>query len=166
MPCLDVGPALSNEAFCGILAEVNLDACSAPEFLKQAVPLCNDKIWGTLSCAMLVDRKTLNAHENDVELAISDLRYGSIGLNAWPGVNFGLSCLTWGAFPGHTPERIVSGTGTVHNALMFDHPQKSVVRSRFRIRPKPIWFADHRSLDVLGHQLTRFAARRSSPTAR
>jgi acyl-CoA reductase-like NAD-dependent aldehyde dehydrogenase len=153
--------ALCNEAFCGIIAEVSVDAGSAPDFLRQAVELCNDKIWGTLSCAMLVDRPTRRAHEREVEQAVADLRYGSIGVNVWPGVNFALSSTTWGAFPGHTAERIVSGNGTVHNALMFDHPQKSVVRAPFRIRPKPIWFADHRTLAVLGRHLTTFAARRS-----
>jgi acyl-CoA reductase-like NAD-dependent aldehyde dehydrogenase len=153
--------ALSNEAFCGVMAEVSLDARSAPEFLSQAVALCNEKIWGTLSCAMLVDRATRRTHEREVEQAIADLHYGSIGVNVWPGVNFALSSTTWGAFPGHTAERIVSGTGVVHNALMFDHPQKSVVRSHFRVRPKPIWFADHRTLDVLGRHLTIFAASRS-----
>ena len=152
---------LSEEAFCGVLAEVNLDAGSAPEFLEKAVPLCNDKIWGTLSCSMLVDRPTRRRHRAAVERAIAELCYGSIGVNVWSGVNYGLACTTWGAFPGHPPENIESGTGVVHNALLFDHPQKSVVRSHFRIRPKPIWFADHKTLDVLGRHLTTFAARRS-----
>ena len=49
----------------------------------------------------------------------------------------------------------------MHNTLLFDHPQKSVVRSHFRIRPKPIWFPDHRTLDVLGRHLTAFAVNRS-----
>jgi hypothetical protein len=153
--------ALTNEAFCGVLAEVTLDAGTAPRFLERAVTLCNDAIWGTLSCAVLVDSRTRRLHAQEFERAIADLRYGSIGVNVWPGVNYALSCVNWGAFPGHTPERIVSGSGFVHNSLMFDHPQKSVVRAPFRIRPKPIWFADHRKLDVLGRELTTFAARRS-----
>ena len=73
-------------------------------------------------------------------------------------MNYALGVTSWGAFPGHTPQDIVSGSGVVHNALLFDHPQKSVVRAPFRLRPKPVYFPDHRSLDRLGRRLTRFEA--------
>jgi hypothetical protein len=152
---------LRQEAFCGLLAEVSLDAATAPEYLERSVAFCNDTLWGTLSCAMLVDRPTRRSHAGELERAIAELRYGSIGVNVWAGVNYGLACTTWGAFPGHPPEDIQSGSGVVHNAMLFDHPQKSVVRSHFRIRPKPIWFAEHRTLDAMGRHLTTFAARRS-----
>ncbi len=48
---------------------------------------------------------------------------------------------TWGAFPGHPIENIESGNGTVHNSLMFAHPQKSILRAPFRGTPTPTWFA-------------------------
>ncbi len=41
---------------------------------------------------------------------------------------------------------------------MFDHPQKSVVRSPFRIYPKPAWFAKHKNLLQLGQRVTAFEA--------
>ena len=40
-------------------------------------------------------------------------------------------------FPGHTLEDIQSGRGVVHNAFLFDHPQKSVVYLPLRIKPTP-----------------------------
>ena len=152
---------LSREAFCGLIAEGSLEATSAPEYLERSVAFCNETLWGTLSCAMLVDRPTRRTYAREVEHAIAELRYGSIGVNVWAGVNYGLACTTWGAFPGHPADDIQSGSGVVHNAMLFDHPQKSVVRSHFRIRPKPIWFANHRTLDRLGRHLTNFAAHRS-----
>jgi hypothetical protein len=47
---------------------------------------------------------------------------------------------TWGAFPGHPLSDIRSGTGVVHNMLMFDRPQKTVMRGPWRATPVPPWF--------------------------
>lgn len=148
--------ALRNEAFCGVLAEVALDATDADDFVKKMVPFANEVCWGTLSCCVLVHPKTQRDLGPVFEGAIADLRYGGIGINVWPGVIYGLVATTWGAFPGHTPEDIQSGIGVVHNTFLFDHPQRSVVRAPFVMRPTPAWFADNRNLRDLGRHLTRF----------
>ena len=49
-------------------------------------------------------------------------------------------------FPGHTPDDIQSGAGVVHNAFLFDHPEKSVVHAPFVMKPTPAWFARMRSV--------------------
>ncbi|MCX6551564.1 MAG: aldehyde dehydrogenase family protein, partial [Acidobacteria bacterium] len=157
----DVAPergeyALTEEAFCGVLATVTLDASGPDEFLAKAVAFANDAIEGTLSCVVLVHPETRRAHGPALDQAIADLRYGGVGVNVWSGVLFALGVTSWGAFPGHTPEDIGSGVGVVHNSLMFDYPEKSVVRAPFRMWPTPVWFADHRSLADVGRQLTAF----------
>lgn len=161
VPAWDDEYALNNEAFCGVLAEVTLDADDAPTFLSRTVEFANEKIWGTLSCVILVDPATQRAHTDAFEESIARLRYGGIGINIWTGVNFGLGVTSWGAFPGHTREAIESGSGVVHNTLLFDHPQKSVIRASFRLWPKPVWFNNHRTLLALGRDLTHFEAHRS-----
>lgn len=153
--------ALKNEAFCGVLAEVSLDAADPAAFLKAAVDFCNDEMWGTLSCMMLIDAKTQKANKAVFEQAIADLRYGGIAVNCWAGVIYGLVVTSWGAFPGHTQQDIQSGTGVVHNSFLLDHPQKSVVQAPFRINPTPVWFADHRNLAAMGERLTSYEARPS-----
>jgi hypothetical protein len=75
-----------------------------------------------------------------VEQAVADLRFGTVAVNYWAGVGFALGMTTWGAFPGHPLSDIRSGTGVVHNALMFDRPQKSVMRGPWRAMPVPPWF--------------------------
>jgi acyl-CoA reductase-like NAD-dependent aldehyde dehydrogenase len=155
--------ALTNEAFCGVVAEVTLDAevhghVEAPLFLERAVSFANERCWGTLSCSLLIHPTTEDEHEGAVKQAVADLRYGGVAINAFPGLIYALGSATWGAFPGHRPEDIQSGVGVVHNGFLFDHPQKSVVRAPFRIRPTPAWFADHRNLLELGKELTRFEA--------
>jgi Aldehyde dehydrogenase family len=150
--------ALRTEAFCGVIAEVALDANDAREFLAKAVPFANDAVWGTLSACILVHPSTADAFEAELDRAIAELRYGGIGVNAWPGVLYGLGVTSWGAYPGHVPADIRSGVGVVHNTYLFDHPQKSVVHAPFRIRPKPVWFPDHKSLRDVGKKLTELEA--------
>lgn len=150
--------ALTHEAFCGVLATVDIDASDATDFLGRAVEFVNDSVWGTLSCAVLIDPRTARRRSRALDRALAALRYGGIGVNAWAGVNFALGVTSWGAFPGHTSEDIGSGRGAVHNAFLFDHPEKSIVHAPFRPHPKPVWFVGHRSLDTLGRRLTRFEA--------
>lgn len=153
--------ALSTEAFCGVLAEVSLDAATATEFLAQSTQFVNDSVWGNLSCVMVIDPKTQRQHRREFESAIAQLRYGAIGVNVWSGVIYGLPDLTWGAFPENSIEDIRSGLGVVHNAYGFDYPQKSVLYAPFRIRPTPVWFADHRNLLKTAQRL---AALQAAPT--
>ena len=130
--------ALQTEAFCGVLAEVRLDANSEAEFLDRAVPFVNDQVWGNLSCVVLTKTK--------IDHIIANLNYGAIGINVWTGVIYALPDFAWGAFPGNQLSDIRSGRGFVHNAYFLDRPQKSVLYAPFRIRPTPFWFADHRNL--------------------
>ena len=73
-----------------------------------------------------------------LDQAIADLRYGTIAVNAWTGVGYLTARATWGAFPGHSTTDIQSGRGVVHNALLFERPQKSVVRGPFRPAPRSL----------------------------
>lgn len=148
--------ALTNEAFCGVLADVALPAQDAREFLQQAARFANEDTWGTLSTCILIDDRTARAEKELLEQVVADLRFGGIGVNVWPGLIYGLVVTSWGAFPGHTPEDIQSGTGVVHNAFLLDHVQKTVVRAPFVIKPTPAWFADHRTLRDLGRRLARY----------
>ncbi len=135
----------TEESFCGVIYEVTLPAASATEFLPRAVTFCNERLWGTLACVLLIDPRTQKAPgvEAAFQQALSDLRYGGVAVNIWPGLIFGLTNCTWGAFPGHTPEDIQSGVGVVHNMYMFDQAQKAVLYGPFVMAPKPPWFVNH-----------------------
>jgi acyl-CoA reductase-like NAD-dependent aldehyde dehydrogenase len=150
--------ALQTEAFCGVLAEVGLDVTTADEFLAQAVPFVNEQVWGNLSCVVLVDPRTQKEWALNLQQAIAQLRYGAIGINVWSGVIYAIGDLTWGAFPGNPLDNISSGQGVVHNAYLFDHPQKSVLSAPFRIYPLPFWFANHRNLRRLAQRVVELQA--------
>jgi acyl-CoA reductase-like NAD-dependent aldehyde dehydrogenase len=133
----------TTEAFCGLFAETALDATNVVAYIDRAMDFANEHLWGTLNATIIVHPKSLQdpAIAAAVERAIANLRYGSLGVNYWGGVNFVLGATTWGAFPGHTLHDVRSGIGVVHNTLMFSRPQKSVARGPFRSVPTPTWFA-------------------------
>ncbi|MEC7985151.1 MAG: aldehyde dehydrogenase family protein [Myxococcota bacterium] len=148
--------AFKVEPFCGILCVSKIDATSASDYLEKVVPFCNDHIWGTLSCNLLIDDATAKSQAPSLEKAIRDLRYGTVAVNAWNGVSYGMCTTTWGAYPGHTLEDIESGIGTVHNTYLLDHPLKSVMRGPFIFKPTPAWFYDHKNLIGIGKRLVAF----------
>jgi acyl-CoA reductase-like NAD-dependent aldehyde dehydrogenase len=135
----------TTEAFCGLFAETALEAASPAEFVNRAVEFANDGIWGTLNVTLLAHPSSLKdaAVGKAIDDAITNLRFGTVGLNYWAGTNFVLGTTTWGAYPGHLLTDIQSGTGVVHNTLMFDRPQKTVMRAPFRSTPTPPWFVTH-----------------------
>ncbi|MEZ4288712.1 MAG: aldehyde dehydrogenase family protein [Polyangiales bacterium] len=150
----------NTEAWCGVTSEVALTANSVAEYIDKAVDFCNDEVWGSLNAAIIVHPESLKdpTIAAAVERGIANLRHGAVAVNHWPALAYAFVSTTWGAFPGHTDQDIRSGRGVVHNSYLFDHPQKSVVRGPFRVRPKPGWFASHKTAAELGRKLTYFNA--------
>jgi aldehyde dehydrogenase (NAD(P)+) len=142
----------------------------AQEFLRRAVGFCNGALHGTLSVNLIVDPETRRQLGAAFDRAIAALRYGSIGINAWAAAAFLLPRAAWGAYPGHDYADVQSGIGTVHNALMFDKPLKTVVSAPFRpfprsirngentLFPKPPWFLANKTSQTTARKLTEFAA--------
>jgi acyl-CoA reductase-like NAD-dependent aldehyde dehydrogenase len=151
----------TTEAFCSLFAETALDAASVADYIDRAVAFANEQLWGTLSATIIFHPASLKdpAVASAVERAIANLRYGTISVNDWTGTGFALGVTTWGAFPGHNIDNIQSGTGVVHNTLMFSRPQKSVLRVPFRSALTPPWFVTQgRVAQKLFPKLCRFEA--------
>ena len=150
----------STEAFCSVFSETALAAETAADFVDEAVAFCNERIWGTLNAALIVHPACMKDPEvaAAVDRAINDLRYGTISVNHWPALGFGLATPPWGAHPGHDLNDIQSGIGSVHNTLMFDKPLKAVISGPFRVKPKPPWFVGNRASHEIGPKLVRFEA--------
>ena len=150
----------TTEAFCSIFAETPIETATVPEYIDHAVEFANEKLWGTLNATLIVHPVSLENPEiaAAVERAIENLRYGTVAINQWAVVGYGLVAPTWGGFPGHDIYDVQSGIGIVHNTLMFSRPQKSVIRAPFVIKPTPLWFVTHKTGHELGPKLTRFEA--------
>ena len=166
--------ALASEVFCDVLAVVMLPG-SLPSFLHDAVAFANDRLEGTLGANIVVHPLTEAAHPVAIDAAISDLRYGCIGVNAWSGVGYFIAETPWGAYPGNVPDDVGSGIGVVHNAHLFAKSLKSVVRAPFApfprslggygsartLLPKPPWFVTNAMAARVGEALCDFEAKPS-----
>jgi hypothetical protein len=147
----------NREAWCGVVAETGLPESDPADFLKTAVKFCNNRLWGTLSCSVIVDPRTAKNKLGEVlETAIADLRYGSVAINHWAGMSYAFGQTVWGAFPGHTLQDIGSGIGFVHNTYLFKNPQKSVIRGPFIMSPLPPWFTTHRNGDNVARKVLAY----------
>ncbi|MHB8450630.1 MAG: aldehyde dehydrogenase family protein [Mycobacteriales bacterium] len=154
----------TTESFTGVCSEATLPEESPADFVRAAVRFCNDGLWGTLGAGLLVHPASLRdaAVRAAVEDAVTDLRYGTVAVNLWPGFNFALGSTTWGAYPGHTLDDIGSGIGVVHNALMLPDVEKTVLRAPFRLPlPTPPWFPNHRRAESLWRNWAYLEGRRS-----
>ena len=160
------------ETFSPVLGVIEV-AGAGQAFLDAAVKTVNADFVGTLGANLLIDpaeRKRLGA---GFDTAIAALEYGSIAINSWTGLGFLSAGASWGAFPGHTLDKVQSGIGVVHNALLLDHTERTVVTGPFRpfprsaahgefaLFPKPPWFVTARSAATTGRLLTRFAQKPS-----
>ncbi len=163
-------PAFTTELFGPVYVTTTLPGDDPETFLRNAVAFANDRLHGNLGVNILIHPDTARELGPVLEEALADLRYGCIGINTWSAFVFLASRGAWGAYPGNTPGDIQSGTGVVHNALLFDKPQKNVVTSPFRPFPrsarhlepslavKPPWFVSNRTALSTAKQFTYFAA--------
>jgi aldehyde dehydrogenase (NAD(P)+) len=146
------------EAWSPLLAETAIDAGTDTGFIDAAVRFCNERVFGTLSISVLVPPDAPQRLRAVLDRAIADLRYGTVSINHWSGMNFVLGIAPWGAYPGHTLDDAGSGIGVVHNTLMFEQPLKTVVWGPFTTWPKPPWFITHRRGHTVGRRIAAFEA--------
>ncbi|PSC73701.1 NAD-dependent aldehyde dehydrogenase [Micractinium conductrix] len=154
--------ATHDENWCGVLQEVCLDCGGdSARFMPAATAFANDRCWGTLSCSVFVHPATQRAQRALFDDMVAALRYGTIAVNVPSLIGFATTSLGWGAFPGGTPQDIGSGNCFVHNTLLFDHVQKSVLYAPWRFHPAPFWSPTNRNLEAVGLAALRFSAQPS-----
>ena len=161
--------ALREEYFAPVLAVAELPGVGE-RFVRAAVDAANERLHGTLGANFIAHPATLSELGTRLEDIVAELRYGTVAINAWTGVGYLAARASWGAFPGHVPTDIQSGVGVVHNALLLEDPERSVVRGPFRpaprsvingelaLSPKPPWFVTNRTAATTGRRLVEFTA--------
>ncbi|NIA24951.1 MAG: aldehyde dehydrogenase family protein [Gammaproteobacteria bacterium] len=160
----------NEEFFAPVYATTMLPESDPGAFLRAAVEFSNETLVGTLGANILIHPKTAKEYGPQLEAAVADLRYGTVAVNTWTGVGFLLGRAPWGAYAGATIDDVQSGIGFVHNALLLDKPQKTVVRGpfqpfpraitqgQFHMAPRPPWFVTNKTAHIVGERLTRYAA--------
>lgn len=164
----------SIEVFAPALNVTELPGDTAEAYLKAAIDYANTQLYGTLGANIVIHPKTIaQIGRARFEEMLIDLRYGTIAVNAWTGLGFLTPQATWGAFPGHTLADVQSGIGVVHNTMLFEKPERSVVEAPFKpfprnllslsfsLLPRPPWFVTNRKGNILGRLLVNFQYRPS-----
>ena len=157
------------EFFGAVLGVTRLPGNTTEEFLANAVAFANETLEGNLGANLIIHPATARDSAEALESAIADLRYGTVAVNTWVGVAFAMNRATWGAFPGNPRNDIRSGSGVVHNSLMLEDTERSVVRGSFapfprtlrlgvvHTEPTPPFFVTNRRAAHLGKLLTERA---------
>jgi aldehyde dehydrogenase (NAD(P)+) len=150
------------EVFAPAMSVTRIAGDNAEQYLRAAIEYANAKLHGTLGANIVIHPRTIKEiGRRRFEAIVAELRYGTIGVNAWSGLGFALIQAPWGAFPGHALDDVQSGIGVVHNALMFDRPERTLVEAPFRQVPKPPWFVTNRNSHRIGKLMTEFQYRPS-----
>jgi aldehyde dehydrogenase (NAD(P)+) len=159
----------NNEVFAPAMSTHDMDAPDAETYLRNAITYANAQLHGTLGANILIHPKTTKEiGKKRFEEIIADLHYGTIAINAWTGLAFLATACPWGAFPGHTPQDVQSGIGTVHNTFMLEDTERVVIQApwapfprgvlsgQFTLLPRPPWFITNKKQDKVGRLLTAF----------
>ncbi len=150
--------AFRSESFCAFSVETPLAATDTADYLAKAAAFCNGTLAGTLNAELIVHPRTERRHGEALDRAVAELRYGTVAINQWPAMGFALGSTPWGAYPGASLTDIQSGLGFVHNALLLERIEKTVLRGPFRVFPKPVWFVTHRNAHRVGPRLAELEA--------
>jgi hypothetical protein len=153
-------PLFCTEPWCSIIGETQIASRDPEDFLETMTLFCNERLWGTLNASIMISPRT--EKEPDVaralEKAVLRLRYGTVAINHWPALGYGFVSPPWGAYPGSTLANVKSGIGWVHNTFMLNGVLKSVIRGPLTVSPKPAWFRDNATSQVVGRKLVAFEA--------
>ena len=152
---------VQEESFTCVCSELVLDADSELSFLNQAVEIMNDQIWGTLAATITSTPAFQRQYPTEFDRCLQQLRFGTIGINQWPALGFAWMSPPWGGHPSTSLENAVSGIGFVHNTYLLDRPEKTVIRAPLALRPKPIWYSNHRHPERVAWDMTKLYARPS-----
>jgi aldehyde dehydrogenase (NAD(P)+) len=158
------------EYFSPVLAIVEVPG-EPSDYLTAAAAFVNDRLAGTLGANVLVQPRTRRRLGVTFDDFIEALRFGTVAINAWTAVGYLTAAAPWGGYPGASLTRVESGIGVVHNALLIDQTEKTVVTGPFRplvrslgtgqssLMPKPAWFVTNRTAATTARRLVAFVAK-------
>lgn len=102
-------------------------------FLELVPEFCNQNLFGTLTCTVLLHPDSEAALKSEVESALDRLQYGAVIVNNFGATAFIVPGSHWGGFQREEMDlaNVGSGIGSVHNSGMYNHVQKSLIRCPF-----------------------------------
>ena len=140
----------ASELFAPVLREVALPGDDVAAFLHHATAFARERCFGSLSAYVLAPPHVLAGSRAAVDAAITALPHGTIAINTWTGVGYGLGSTPWGVRPGAPIEH---GSGWTRNTTGRD-VERVVIEAPFRPHPLPPWSTSHRAACAMLRAMT------------
>lgn len=77
------------EPFATVCTVVRVPSTSPTDFMSKATWFANNRLWGTLSCSVLVTPQFEQQYSQAVQKMLDDLEYGGIAVNAYSAAVYG-----------------------------------------------------------------------------
>jgi hypothetical protein len=129
------------EHFAPVLLETSIAASSPVGFAERVAALVSGQVFGALSASVFACPQVLRKERAAIQQLAAALPHGSVVLNGWAGLAFGLGSTPWGVADG---VEIAHGRGFVRGTIGMPAPRKVLIEAPFRPRPLPPWLPQHR----------------------
>jgi hypothetical protein len=146
-----------SELFAPVLREVALRGDDVAAFLQHATVFARERCFGSLSAYVLAPPHVLTPSRAAVDAGLAALPHGTIAVNTWTGVGYGLGSTPWGVRPAAPIEH---GSGWTRNTTGGD-VERVVIEAPFRPHPLPPWSTSHRAACAMLRALTLHTLRPS-----
>ncbi len=141
------------EHFAPIVLELPLPGEDAIAWLEHAVAFVRDHVFGALSAYVWVPPRMLLPLHQTLHAALDALPHGTIAINCWTGLGYGLGNTPWGVPPGSPWQ---CGVGWTRDTTCLPGVQRVVVEAPLRPRPLPPWLPAHRGAASTLRALTNY----------
>jgi len=145
----------TREHFTPVLLDLPIEADTPHSFVERAAAFVREQVFGSLAAYVFAGRSVDRAL---VDAATRALPHGTVAVNCWAGIGYGLATVPWGV-PAGRPWR--HGTGFTRGTACVAHVERVVIETPLQPFPRPPWLAeDGRDL---ARSLTRHWLRPSIP---
>lgn len=80
--------ALQVEPFAPVLTVVRIPADSPAQFMEKATAFANQRLWGTLSCTVLLHPDAEAAAPQAAQRMLDELQYGAVAVNTYSAASY------------------------------------------------------------------------------
>lgn len=150
----DDGALFGTELFAPALLELALDGDDADTWLTTATDFASQRVFGALSVYLFAAPRLRRRHRAAIDAASAALPYGTVAINCWTGLGYGLGNTPWGV---PADAAIEHGRGSTRGTLCLP-ADRAIIEAPLRPIPLPPWLPHHRRSAPTLRALTRFFA--------
>lgn len=151
--------ACGEEWFAPVLREFALPGHDLASFAHAAAAFVRTWCFGRLSAYVWASAYTRRHERASIDRLVAALPHGTIAINTWTGLAYGLGTTPWGV-PPEAP--IETGSGFARN-LTARSIRRTIVQSRDGGLPPPPWLPSHRRAAATLRALTLHALHPTLP---